>query len=80
MPAPGAGRTAVTVPGGFFMCEAHAFLLKDGREEEILENVDLVEATDGEVRLVNIFGEQKILKARFRRYENRPGKMVFEPV
>jgi len=62
------------------MCEAHAFILKDGEEEKILENVDLVEVGEGTVRLVNIFGEQKILKARLRLYKNREQKLLFEPV
>lgn len=62
------------------MCEAHAFILKDGEEEKILENVDLVEVDEGTVRLVNIFGEQKILKARLRLYKNREQKLLFEPV
>ncbi len=62
------------------MCEAHAFLLKDGIEEKILENVDLVEFNDNEVRLENIFGEQKTVKARFKLYSNTERKIVFEPV
>ena len=62
------------------MCEAHAFLLKDGKEKKILENVDLVELNNGEVRLENIFGEQKILKARFKLYSNTERKIVFEPI
>ena len=62
------------------MCEAHAFLLKDGREEKILENVDVVELNNGEVRLENIFGEQKIVKARFKLYSNTERKIVFEPI
>ncbi len=63
------------------MCEAHAFLLKDGKEEKILENVDLVRFDkDGEVRLENIFGEQKTIKARFRLYSNTDRKIVFEPI
>ena len=60
------------------MCEAHAFILKDGREERILESVDLVEMDADKVRLINIFGEQKILKAKLKRYDNRQGKIVFE--
>lgn len=62
------------------MCEAHAFLLKDGKEEKVLENVDLVELNNGEVRLENIFGEQKILNARFKLYSNTERKIVFEPI
>jgi predicted RNA-binding protein len=45
------------------MCEATAYLLKDGQEELVLKDVDVVEPDGDNVRLVNIFGEQKILKA-----------------
>ena len=62
------------------MCEAHAFILKDGKEEKILENVDLVEMEDDKVKLINIFGEQKILKARLKVYNNTERKVVFVPV
>ena len=60
------------------MCEAHAFVLKDGKEEMILENVDLVDLEGDEVRLVSIFGEQKILKARLKQYNNSERKILFE--
>ena len=60
------------------MCEAHAFILKDGTEEQILESVDEVEVIGDEVRLVNIFGEQKIIKAKIQRYSNHEGKIVLE--
>jgi len=62
------------------MCEAHAYLLRNGVEDKILESVDLVEFEGDEVRLVNIFGEQKILKARLSRYDGRQGKMLFQAV
>lgn len=62
------------------MCEATAFILRNGEEEKILENVDLVELEGDEVKLVNIFGEQKSLKARLKLYNNSEGKIVFEPV
>ena len=60
------------------MCEAHAFILKDGEEEMFLESVDLVEMEEDEIKLVSIFGEQKILKARLRLYDNTKRKIVLE--
>jgi len=45
------------------MCEATAYLLKYGQEELILKDVDVVEPDGDSVRIVNIFGEQKVLKA-----------------
>jgi len=62
------------------MCEAHAFILKEGKEEKVLENVDLVELEGDDVKLTNIFGEQKSLKARLRLYKNSEQKILFEPV
>ena len=50
------------------MCEATAYLLnKNGEEELFLEDVDLIEPQeDGEIRLVSIYGEQKLIKARIK--------------
>jgi predicted RNA-binding protein len=62
------------------MCEAHAYILKNGIEEKVMESVDLVELEGDEVRLVNIFGEQKTIKASLKFYSNSEGKIVFEPV
>jgi predicted RNA-binding protein len=62
------------------MCEAHAFILKDGKEEKVMESVDRVELEGDEVKLVSIFGEQKTLKARLKLYNNSEGKIVFEPL
>ncbi len=45
------------------MCEAAAYLLKNGREELVLADVDVIEPDGEHLRLVNIFGEQKTLKA-----------------
>ena len=62
------------------MCEAHAYIIKDGKEEMLLENVDQIDFDDGEVRMINIFGEQKILKARIKSYNNRESKIILEHV
>jgi len=62
------------------MCEAHAFILVNGIEEKLMENVDLVEFEGDEVKLVNIFGEQKTLRARLRLYNNSERKILFEQV
>jgi predicted RNA-binding protein len=61
------------------MCEAHAYLIKEGREERILESVEAIEILGEEVNLISIFGEQKRIKARFKRYVSTEGKVVFEP-
>jgi len=52
------------------MCEASAYIVRpDGSEELVLEGVDIMEPEEGvagAIRLVSIFGEQKVLKARLR--------------
>ncbi len=45
------------------MCEATAYLLKNGQEELFLKDVDVIEPDGDQLRIVNIFGEQKVLKA-----------------
>jgi predicted RNA-binding protein len=62
------------------MCEVHAFLLNKDMEEMILENVDQVDVEGDEVKLINIFGEQKIIKARIKSYSAVKNKIVLEVI
>ena len=48
------------------MCEANAYLLKEGREELILEDISVLRPEKEELYLQNIFGEQKRIKARIK--------------
>jgi predicted RNA-binding protein len=61
------------------MCEASAFLIRKGKEELILESVDTLENDAHEVKMVNIFGEQKILKARIKSLSLVDHKILLEP-
>jgi predicted RNA-binding protein len=49
------------------MCEAAAYVLKDGQEELLLSAVDIIEPEGDGLRLVNIFGEQKVINATILR-------------
>ena len=62
------------------MCEAHAYLLQNKAEEKILESVDLVELEGETIKMVNIFGEQKTIRGKLSRYDNREGKIIIEPI
>ncbi|MGE0082878.1 MAG: CooT family nickel-binding protein [Desulfococcaceae bacterium] len=46
------------------MCEANAYLMEGDEKKLIMEAVDTIEPTEDGISLVNIFGEQKFLKAR----------------
>lgn len=61
------------------MCEANAYLFREGREELILEAVDILEHDeDGKIRLANIFGEQKVLDAKVKSMSLVNHKIVLE--
>ena len=46
------------------MCEANAYLLEGQKTTLVMESVDTIEPQEDGVQLVNIFGEQKFLKAQ----------------
>jgi len=46
------------------MCEANAYLLEGQKSILVMESVDTIEPREDGVQLVNIFGEQKFLKAQ----------------
>jgi predicted RNA-binding protein len=46
------------------MCEANAYIIDEGKTTLVMENVDTILPEEDGLSLVNIFGEQKFLKAR----------------
>ncbi|MBW2338067.1 MAG: CooT family nickel-binding protein [Deltaproteobacteria bacterium] len=46
------------------MCEASAYLIEGQNSTLVMESVDTIEPQEDGIQLVNIFGEQKFLKAR----------------
>ncbi len=61
------------------MCEANAYWLQDDEEQLLLESVDLVEPEGVDTwRIVDIFGDQKIVKGRIKAMNLVNHKIVFE--
>jgi len=60
------------------MCDINVFIVKDGIEEKVLENVDLVEEVTGGMRLVNIFGEERTISGKMVRFDNSEKCMIFQ--
>jgi predicted RNA-binding protein len=60
------------------MCEANAFIIRDGQEELLLESVDVLEQENDTIRLVNIFGEQKVLPAKIKKLSLVNHKIILE--
>jgi predicted RNA-binding protein len=52
----------------------------DGKEEVLLEGVELLENRDGEVKVVSLFGEEKIVKGRIASLSLLDHKIVIEPI
>lgn len=60
------------------MCEANAYLRKDGKEELFLEMVDKVVPHEEGLMLEDIFGRRKIVKARIAELALVDHKIVLE--
>ncbi|GBD99396.1 putative RNA-binding protein [bacterium BMS3Abin07] len=60
------------------MCEANAYIMKDGREELYLENVDIMKPEDGKIFLKNLFGEQKVFEGRIKEISLIRHRIVLE--
>lgn len=60
------------------MCEASAYLRKDGKEELLLEMVDKVVPHEEGLMLEDIFGRRKIVKARIAELALVDHKIVLE--
>jgi predicted RNA-binding protein len=61
------------------MCESTAYILKDGKEELVFEGVDLLENTDDGVKMVDIFGDEKTIRAKVKRFSLLDHKIILEP-
>jgi len=60
------------------MCEANAYIYKDGNEELYLENVDVMRPEDGKIFMKNLFGEQKIFEGEIREVSLLRHKILLE--
>ncbi|MDA8240203.1 MAG: CooT family nickel-binding protein [Nitrospiraceae bacterium] len=60
------------------MCEANAYIYKDGDEELYLENVDVMKPEEGKIFLKNLFGEQKVFEGQIREISLLRHKILLE--
>ena len=62
------------------MCESTAYILKDGKEEMVLESVDVLENQEGHVKLINMFGEEETIEAKVKTLSLVDHKIILEPL
>ncbi len=62
------------------MCDIRAYIKKNGKEELILESVNLVRAEGEEVVLRNLFGEEKRVRGELREVSLVKNRLIVEQV
>ena len=60
------------------MCEANAYIVKEGTEELYLENVDVLVPEGGKIYLKNLFGEQKTFEGHVKEISLIRHKILLE--
>ena len=60
------------------MCEANAYLIENKETRLIMEAVDTVEPEGDGIKLISIFGDQKIIKARIHSLSLVDNKIYLE--
>lgn len=59
------------------MCEANAYLMKDGEEELIMKSVDILRPENGSIYLQDVFGQQQWVNARIKEMNLVEHRIVF---
>ncbi len=59
------------------MCEVNAYLLKDNKETLLLEKVYKLETMEGQIRIENLFGEQKFVNLFIKEVDFDRNRLVF---
>jgi predicted RNA-binding protein len=60
------------------MCEANAYIMKDGQEELYLDNVDILLPEGETVYMKNLFGVQKTFRGRVKEISLIRHKIILE--
>ena len=62
------------------MCQSSAYLEKEGKNELLMEDVDMFEASGDQIKLVNIFGEKMEIKAKVKNLSLVDHKIILESI
>jgi len=60
------------------MCESHAFILRDGKEEKILDDVTFMKPEKETVILRNLFGDEVTVKGRIEEIQFMDHKIILK--
>ncbi len=62
------------------MCQSSAFLVKNGQEQLLMEDVSLVKPQGDEVLLVGMLGETKQVKAKIKELQLMEHRILLEEI
>ena len=62
------------------MCEANAYLAKEGGKELVLEDIMILRPENGQIYIQSIFGEQKHIKARIKEMNLVDHQIILEEI
>ena len=60
------------------MCQTVAYLIEEGKEVPVLEDVVGVSPEEGTVRMVNLFGEEKVVSGRIKRIDLLTHRIIIQ--
>ncbi|HPU02042.1 MAG: CooT family nickel-binding protein [Firmicutes bacterium] len=60
------------------MCQSSVYLVKDGREELVMEDVSVIKPQGDELLLVGMLGEKKQIKARIKELQLMDHRILLE--
>jgi predicted RNA-binding protein len=69
----------LTYTGGSIMCESTAYLLKDGKEEEIMAEIATIIPAGKKLRMISLFGEEKEVEATIQEINLVGHKILLKP-
>jgi predicted RNA-binding protein len=61
------------------MCEANVFIEKDGQLKSVMENVVSITPVNDKLLLVDLFGEQKQIRADFKEVKLLEHQVILSP-
>ncbi|MEW6443135.1 MAG: CooT family nickel-binding protein [bacterium] len=60
------------------MCESHAYVLRNGREEKVLDDVTLLKPEAGSIVLKNLFGDEVRIRGRVEEIRFMDHKIILK--
>lgn len=60
------------------MCQSNAYLVQDGEEELLLEDVILIEPEGDKIRLISLFGERMLIDGKVKAVDLLHHKVILE--